>query len=167
MSTTKDQLIDKLNLHPHPEGGFFKEVYRSEEVISQSALAEKYDGERNCCTSIYFMLTADSFSAFHRINQDEIWHFYQGGTIDLHIISPQGEHRLVKVGADLLNGEVPQVVVLAGHWFAAKVSGDQDYALVGCTVSPGFDFRDFELAEREKLTEEYPQHKDLIASFTS
>lgn len=161
---TKEELINELSLKPHPEGGFFKEIYRSQEVIPQSALSEKYNGDRNCCTAIYFMLTADTFSAFHRINQDEIWHFYQGSVIDLHLISPEGEHDLIRVGSNILNGEVPQYVVPAGYWFAAKVN--EGFALVGCTVSPGFDFDDFELAKREELADRFPQHKDLITAFT-
>ena len=159
------QLIEKLQLQPHPEGGFYREVYRSKEVIPPTALSGKYEGERNCCTSIYFMLTADAFSAFHRINQDEIWHFYDGAPIDLHVISPEGEHNLIKVGKNVPDGEVPQTIVPAGFWFAAEVNGG-DFALVGCTVSPGFDFRDFELAEREELSGRFPQHHVLINKFT-
>ncbi len=155
-------LVTQLGLLPHPEGGYYKEVYRSEEVIPASALAEKYEGERNCCTSIYFMLTSTAFSAFHRIAQDEIWHFYQGAPIDLHLLSPEGEHTLIKLGHNFLAGEVPQAVVPAGYWFGAEVAGENNFSLVGCTVSPGFDFRDFELAERETLTQAFPQHSALI-----
>lgn len=166
MAANQQALIKHLELLPHPEGGFYKEVYRSKEVIPTSALAEKYEGERNVCTSIYFMLTSGNFSAFHRINQDEIWHFYQGEAIELHIISPQGKHKLVMVGHDFTKGEVPQVVVPARHWFAAKVSVDNSFSLVGCTVSPGFDFRDFELAKGTKLIKEFPEHVSLISDFT-
>lgn len=166
MDVDRQQIINTLNLQPHPEGGFYKEVYRSKELIPASALADTYQGERNVCTSIYFMLTAESFSAFHRINQDEIWHFYQGAPIELHIISPQGKHTQILVGHAFEKGEVPQVVVPAHHWFAAKVSLTNKFSLVGCTVAPGFDFKDFELAERIKLTELFPEHTALIEAFT-
>jgi predicted cupin superfamily sugar epimerase len=162
----QEQLIHHLHLQPHPEGGFYREVYRSEERIPSSALAAKYTGERNVCTSIYFMLTAAAFSAFHRIQQDEIWHFYQGAPIHLHILSPEGKHTLVKVGHDFEAGEVPQVVVPAQHWFAAAVALENSFSLVGCTVAPGFDFADFELADRATLTKTFPQHHRLIENFT-
>lgn len=160
-----EQIIQHLQLQPHPEGGYYKEIYRSNLSIPESALPEGFEGARNCCTGIYFMLTADTFSAFHRIKQDEIWHFYQGTTIELHMISPKGEHTLVKVGHDFINGEVPQAVVPAGYWFAAEVVGGE-FALVGCTVSPGFDFQDFELADREGLTSFFLKHEELIRRFT-
>ncbi|WP_186757236.1 cupin domain-containing protein [Echinicola salinicaeni] len=160
------QIIEKLGLEPHPEGGYFKEVYRSKGEIDQGSLSEGFTGKRNYSTSIYFMLTSDTFSAFHRIKQDEIWHFYMGAPIRLHSISPAGIHRDYIIGTDLVNGHIPQLVVPAGDWFAAKVVEKNAFALVGCTVSPGFDFRDFELAEREKLAEAYPDHKALIERFT-
>ncbi|UCS94572.1 cupin domain-containing protein [Echinicola marina] len=160
------QIIEKLGLEPHPEGGFFKEVYRSTGEIDQGSLSEDFIGKRNYSTSIYFMLTSDTFSAFHRIHQDEIWHFYKGSPIRLHCLSPDGIHEEFIIGSDLENGQVPQLIVPAGYWFAAEVLEENTFALVGCTVSPGFDFRDFELAEREKLAEAYPDHKTLIEQFT-
>lgn len=160
------QLIQQLSLQPHPEGGYFKETYRSAEEIQESCLDTKYIGKRNCSTCIYFMLTSDTFSAFHRINQDEIWHFYQGSSINLYMISPAGELSEVLIGSDILNGEVPQFVVPAGYWFAAKVAEEDSYSLVGCTVSPGFDFRDFELAERDILCNMFPEHVGVIRDFT-
>lgn len=159
-------LAGKLNLQPHPEGGFFKETYRSDQVIPHSILGEDFDGDRNVCTGIYFLLTSDTFSAFHRINQDEMWHFYQGSPLMLHIISAKGEYQCIEIGADVLNGQHPQYVVKAGDWFGATVKNENDYSLVGCTVAPGFDFRDFELAERAVLSAQFPQHKEVIASLT-
>ncbi len=164
MALTQHEIVSQLDLQPHPEGGFFKEVYRSAEAIPAEALPADFEGPRNYSTSIYFMLTAQSFSAFHRIRQDEIWHFYLGQPIELHWLTPDGEHHEVRVGSNLSQGEALQVVVPAGAWFAARVL--QDFALVGCTVAPGFDFADFELAHRDKLIEEFPQHKDLIERFT-
>ena len=153
----KDFLIEKLQLQSHPEGGFYRETYRSKGVVD-------FGGERNFSTCIYFMLTSDGFSAFHRIRQDEIWHFYEGSAVLIHMISPEGDYSSVRVGADLAMGEEFHFVVPAEYWFAAEVLGD--YALVGCTVAPGFDFRDFELASRESLMSKYPTHKDVIEQFT-
>jgi len=160
------QIIDKLDLLPHPEGGYYKEIYRSKGMIKSNNLGIEFSGSRNYATSIYFMLTSDTFSAFHKINQDEIWHFYDGSPIELHVISDAGKYSQHTIGKDIFNGEVPQLVVPANHWFAAKTIKDDDYSLVGCAVSPGFDFRDFNLPTRQKLTERYPQHKALITSFT-
>jgi hypothetical protein len=166
MQTKITRIIQQLSLIPHPEGGYYKETYRSHEEILESSLDTKYSGKRNCSTCIYFMLTSDTFSAFHRINQDEIWHFYQGSTLNLYMISPTGALTKVLIGSDILNGEVPQFVVPAGYWFAAKVVEESSYSLVGCTVSPGFDFRDFELADRDCLINMFPKLEDVINEFT-
>ncbi|MGB5943508.1 MAG: cupin domain-containing protein [Leeuwenhoekiella sp.] len=163
---TAQQLIHILDLQEHPEGGFYRETYRSDGSIPASHLAKTIDGERNFSTCIYFLLTAEKFSAFHKINQDEIWHFYQGSPIKLHSISPNGKLESYIIGPDILNGEHPQLVVPAGCWFAAEVNQGGDFALMGCTVSPGFDFEDFQLAQREELSQMFPKHNGLIVQFT-
>lgn len=160
------QIIDRLNLEPHPEGGYFKETYRSADMVREDCLSSNYSGSRNFSTSIYFLLTPDIFSAFHRINQDEAWHFYDGSPIDLHCISPEGIHEQIIIGKDIGNGQVPQYVVPGGYWFASRVLNNEGWALCGCTVSPGFDFADFELAKRSGLTEQFPQHKAIITELT-
>jgi len=160
------QIIQKLDLHPHPEGGFFKETYRSEGVINTDSLDPIYHGERNYSTCIYFLLTSDVFSAFHRIRQDEIWHFYVGSPICLHEISKEGIYIKTIIGSDIENREVPQYVVSGGSWFGATVIRDDDYTLVGCTVAPGFDFLDFDLAGRTELMAEFPQHREIIIRLT-
>lgn len=161
-----EEIIKALNLEPHPEGGYFKETYRSQGTIMPDSLDPAYKGSRNYATCIYFLLTSDSFSAFHRIKQDEIWHFYDGSPIRLHTISETGEHATFIIGRNLAAGEVPQLVVPGGHWFAAEVILQNDYSLVGCTVSPGFSFEDFELPTRQELTAKFPTHEKLIANFT-
>lgn len=163
---TATTIIEKLGLLPHPEGGFFKETYRSDEEISQNALPQYFSGARNHSSCIYFLLRSADFSAFHKINQDEIWHFYEGSTIRLVMISPEGKVTEVTIGRDIVNGEVPQFVVPKHHWFAAKVITTNSFALVGCTVAPGFDFADFVLPTREALIQLFPQHKLLITQFT-
>jgi len=159
-------LVDELGLEPHPEGGYYKETYRSKGLIANNNLNDKFKGDRNYSTCIYFLLTSDNFSAFHRINQDEIWHFYQGSPVLIHMISENGEYSKVEVGNNITDGQMPQFVIPAGYWFAAQVKNEEAYSLVGCTVSPGFDFRDFELAERTELTELFPQHSNIIQNFT-
>ena len=158
-----EELITTLQLLPHPEGGFFKETYRSSTFTS---FDEPFCGIRNFSTCIYFLLTSDTFSAFHRIKQDEIWHYYDGSPLLLHIINPQGEYSCVQIGNDIKNGQVPQYIVSGGCWFAAEVVNPNDYSLLGCTVSPGFDFKDFELAERLKLIQEFPNNKEIITHLT-
>jgi len=160
------QLINKLNLQKHPEGGFFKETYRSEGVIPQSALPDEFSGDRNYCTGIYFLLTSDSFSAFHRIKQDEMWHFYEGSPLIVHMIDKEGDYSFQEIGLDFEGGQVPQFVVPKGVWFASEVMNPGSYSFVGCTVSPGFDFSDFELAEKKLLIEDFPKHSKTIARLT-
>ena len=161
-----ENLIQKLKLEPHPEGGFYKETYRSAGEIKTDSLAPEYQGKRNYSTCIYFLLTSDTFSAFHKIHQDEIWHFYDGSPIILYVIYPNGDYSEITIGSDIEHGQVPQFVVQGGAWFAAKVKNENDFSLLGCTVSPGFDFHDFELASREALLASFPQHCEIITKLT-
>jgi predicted cupin superfamily sugar epimerase len=160
------ELVQKFDLLPHPEGGYYKEVYRSEGVIAQSQLGNQFSGDRNYCTSIYFLLTSANFSGFHRIKQDEVWHFYQGSPLQIHVIHPNGQYELHRIGFDLTQNLTPQFVVPAGAWFASSVENENDFSLVGCTVAPGFDFDDFELAKRTELIALYPQHAQIITQLT-
>jgi len=159
-------IIQKLDLQPHPEGGFFKETYRCSERIKSDSLDNRYLGERSYSTCIYFLLTSDTFSAFHRIHQDEIWHFYSGSPIYIHTITNEGIYSKSTIGCHIERGEIPQFVVTGGTWFGATLVNDNDYALVGCTVAPGFDFQDFELAVRSELIVCFPQYKDIITRLT-
>jgi hypothetical protein len=159
-------IIKKLNLTEHPEGGYFKETYRSTGVISEKELGPSYSGDRKYSTCIYFLLTSEKFSAFHKINQDEIWHFYKGTPLLLHIITKEGVYKTITIGNDFEKGEVPQYVVKGGDWFAAEVIEKEAYALVGCTVAPGFDFADFVLPERKELVALFPQHQEIISKLT-
>nr|WP_321235653.1 cupin domain-containing protein [uncultured Psychroserpens sp.] len=161
-----EDLIQKLELQPHPEGGYFKETYRSDDVISKTCLPDKFASERNYCTGIYYLLKSGDFSAFHKINQDEMWHFYLGDAIELHMISEEGVLTTVLIGNDILDGQVLQYVVPKNYWFAAKVIAPNSFALVGCTVAPGFDFKDFTLASRIALIEKFPQHSTIIKALT-
>lgn len=163
---TAQQIINQFDLTAHPEGGYFKETYRSNGVIQNKHLSPEFVGDRNYATSIYFLLTSDKFSAFHKINQDEIWHFYKGSTLKLHMISPEGDYSFVLIGNDLEQNEQPQFVVPAGYWFAAEVETENAYAFTGCSVAPGFDFNDFVLPKREELITLFPQHEVIITKLT-
>ena len=163
---TAQQIIKKFDLTEHPEGGYFKETYRSNGVIKNKQLNSNFIGDRNYSTCIYFLLTSEKFSAFHKINQDEIWHFYKGSTLKLHMISPKGDYSFVLIGNDLKNHEQPQFAVPASYWFAAEVIKEHSYAFTGCTVAPGFDFHDFVLPKREELIQLFPQHKEIISKLT-
>ncbi|QSS96776.1 cupin domain-containing protein [Psychroflexus sp. ALD_RP9] len=163
---SKQDLIEQLQLEKHPEGGYYKETYRSKITIKNESLPSEFTSVRSASTCIYFMLTSEEFSAFHKVNQDEIWHFYLGSRILLHMISPQGKYSKIKIGTDFSNGEIPQFVVPAQHWFAAEVTQPKSFALVGCTVAPGFDFKDFKLAKRKELQQKFPKHQALISRLT-
>jgi predicted cupin superfamily sugar epimerase len=155
-----ENLIKQYQLAPHPEGGYFKETYRSAANIPQAAVPEQFSGTRSISTAIYFLLLKDLFSAFHRIKSDECWHFYEGDSLHVHVLHINGEYELIKLGRHSANGEVYQAIVPAGAWFASESMGQ--YSFVGCTVAPGFDFNDFELAKEANLTENYPCYAELI-----
>src|SRR4051812_30169337 len=163
---TAEYWISKLQLATHIEGGAFREIYRSPVLAPLSALPNSFTGDRSFCTSIYFLLQQQQFSAFHKIKSDEVWHFYYGDVLIVYEIDQQGqviEHRL---GCDPENNESFQCVIAAGNWFAARLAPGGEYALVGCTVSPGFDFTDFDLAKQEELLSAYPDHSELIKELT-
>ncbi|MCE7991960.1 MAG: cupin domain-containing protein [Roseivirga sp.] len=168
MSITKtaDYWIEKLEMIQHPEGGYFKETFRAEEKTGADQLPERYDTARCISTSIYFLLTTESVSNFHRLNSDEIWHFHTGGAARIHMISPEGEYGYKDIGASLEEGQQLQVIIPRHSWFAAEVIAE-DYILVGCTVAPGFEFEDFELAQRSVLSRDHPELSSLIERFTT
>ena len=158
---TEKYWVDHLDLLPHPEGGFYKETYRSKEnVINRNG------DERSASTGIYFLINSGNFSAFHKIESDEMWHFYHGSPLSVYVIHKSGELEVIKIGDNIENGEVLQAVVPAGVWFASRVDEEDSYSLVGCTVAPGFDFHDFVLADREELMKEFPQHEKIIGELT-
>lgn len=159
---TAEQCIHHLRLQPHPEGGFYKEVYRSEGIIAAGCLPPAFGGDRQYATAIYYLLQEGGFSAFHRIKSDEIWHFYAGGNLLLHLIDLQGGYQQRSLGNTPESGAQFQVVMPAGVWFAAEPAPGTDFTLAGCTVSPGFDFRDFEMAQRDRLLAQYPLHSEII-----
>jgi predicted cupin superfamily sugar epimerase len=163
-----DTWIAALNLHPHPEGGHYRQVYRSRELLEPRGrgLPARFTSPKAISTAIYFLLKGDEVSAFHRIKSDELWHLYAGSPLDIHVLHEDGELQTLSLGLDIAAGQRPFHAVPAGVWFGAMLTKPDSYALVGCTVAPGFDFEDFELAEREGLLEHYPEHHTLIKRLT-
>jgi hypothetical protein len=166
MARTAAAWIAALGLSPHPEGGFYRETYRAAEMIDAPHLPARFGGARACSTAIYFLLPGDQVSALHRIKSDEIWHFYAGSALTLTLIHSDGRLEERRLGPDPGRGESFQVLVPAGCWYGAAVDDPGSYALVGGTVAPGFDFADFELADREALLAGYPQHRKAILRLT-
>jgi predicted cupin superfamily sugar epimerase len=164
MKTT--EIVVALEMLPHPEGGWYKESYRSTDTISSSCLPKSFNGVRNFSTAIYFLLENGNFSAFHRIKSDEVWHFYAGGPLEIFIIHENGTLEVLTLGSGLNADEKFQQVVPANVWFASRPKQGVSFSLVGCTVSPGFDFNDFELAKQNDLEMEFPQHQTIIHELT-
>ncbi len=160
MNSRIEELTKILNLQPHPEGGFYKETYRSEELLHSPDFADS----RSLLTNIYFLLTNGNFSAFHRIASDELWYFHEGACCSIHVLHQQGGYSKINLGNDIENGQTFQCMIKAGDWFASESTGE--YTLVGCAVAPGFDFRDFELANRNKLILAFVEYKELIERLT-
>lgn len=161
-----DELIKLLELLPHPEGGYYKENYRSASTLIRETLPQGFSGNRNLSTAIYFLIEKNNFSALHKIKSDEIWHFYAGDALEVIEIDRDGNLRSTSIGTKLKEGEVFQYVVKANTWFGSRVKQGGAYSLVGCTVSPGFDFNDFEMAKQDELIKEFPQHKKIIKEMT-
>lgn len=162
---TADDVIRLLELAPHPEGGAFAEVFRSTLTVQ----SETHAGPRRASTAIYFLLKTADFSALHRVRSDEVWHHYAGDPLELHLLN-ESEHRIVRLGKDLAGGERPFAVVPANQWQAARVApepaGAHGFALCGCTVAPGFEFKDFELPSRAEVLKALPRHETWVRELT-
>ena len=166
--------IDRLGLEAHPEGGYFREIYRSPESLAAGALPARFGGPRSFATAIYFLLRPGEVSHLHRIQADELWHFYAGHPLTVHVLADEtGDHQALHLGPDPDAGQSFFASVPAGRWFGAEVTappmsdpGDAVFSLVGCTVAPGFDFADFELAERAPLLARFPAHAALVERLT-
>lgn len=159
--------IKRLGLTKHVEGGAYKETYRSPQLLSQAAIGGACKGDRNASTAIYFLLEHGQFSALHRIAADELWHFYDGDALTIYEINEEGRMFVHTLGRDLDRSEHLQVLIKAGSWFGARCNVPDGFSLVGCTVAPGFDFEDFELADRETLCREYPAYEKIIRELTN
>jgi len=163
---TVEELITLLSLTPHPEGGYYRETYRSAETIPDNVLPDRYKGDRSYGTAIYFLLTPDTFSALHRLKTDEVFHFYLGDPVEMLQLLPSGSGRVIKIGNEIKSGMHLQVAVSRGMWQGSRLIRGGEYALLGTTVAPGFKFVDFEIGQRDKLLQSYPRFRDLIVALT-
>jgi len=156
--------IKKLGLKKHPEGGYFREVYRSGEIILREHLPKRYKKSRNFSTSIYFLLEGNQFSAFHLLQSDELCHFYDGSTILIYIFNQKRDLSIKKLGK--AEDCEFQITIEKQNCFAAEVEDKKYFALFGCTVSPGFEYEDFKLGKRNILLKKFPRHKSMIRRLT-
>lgn len=163
---TAEYWIEHLGLQPHPEGGYYKETYRSDEDIKSKSLPQRYDGGRSFGTAIYFLITSKAPSNFHRLLSDELWFFHAGDPLRVYGLKEGEESWQQDLGMELEKKQSLQVIIPKDTWFAAEVLALNSYTLISCTVSPGFDFRDFELAKREELSTKFPQKVELIKKLT-
>jgi uncharacterized protein len=153
--------INSLGLSPHPEGGFYKSTFSSNVTISGVGNIRE-DNQRKLFTSIYFLLRSKDISHFHRLKSDELWYYHGGSSLTIHVIDESGEYKEMKLGLNIEEGEVPQVLVSKNTIFGSSLMEEDTFSLVGCMVSPGFDFEDFELFSQNELLELYPQHEEII-----
>ncbi len=160
------RFIERLCLKPHPEGGYYRETYRSSESIDHDALPSRYGEARRVGTAIYYLLIAGVFSAIHRVKTDEIWHFYCGDPVEILQLLPDGSGRITTLGSGIEGGMQPQTIVPWGAWQGARLVSDGEYALLGTTVAPGFEFADFEPGCRNDLLRMYAPFKDQIIALT-
>jgi predicted cupin superfamily sugar epimerase len=156
-------IIALLRLEKHPkEGGYFRETNRS----PQQFFPNRYAGPRSVGTAIYYLITRESFSALHRLPGDEIFHHYLGEAVEMLLLHPSGESEIVRLGKDIAAGERPQVVVPGGTWQGSKLATGGEFALLGCTMSPGFDYADYQHGDRAQFIAQFPAEAERIISLT-
>ena len=165
---TANEVKKILGLVPHPcEGGYYVRTYESGEKVAANAFADgRYPGPRFTATAIYYLLEPDTFSEMHRLKSDEVFHFYAGDAVEMLQLLPDGSGRTVAIGNDLAAGQRPQVVVERNVWQGSRLVAGGKWALLGCTVSPGFEFEDYDAGERASLSEEWPEFAGMIAALT-
>ncbi|MGA2171569.1 MAG: cupin domain-containing protein [Sedimentisphaerales bacterium] len=164
---TAEQIIEFFKMKPLPdEGGWFVETYRAAEQIKKAALPAGLSGDRNISTAILYLLTANTVSLLHRLKSDEIFHFYLGNPVTMLQLYPDGRSEIITLGQDILNGQKVQVIIPKGAWQGAFIKDGGRFALMGCTVAPGFDYADYEQADRIQLVSKYPKHKEMITRLT-
>ncbi len=166
MNRNAEYWISELNLREHPEGGYYREIYRSCETVQARALPKRFGGPRTFSTAIYYLLEGNDYSALHRIRSDEIWHFYAGSPVTIHTIDQSGVYVRTLLGNNPENDQSLTAVITAGCWYGATLDDPHSYALMGGTVAPGFEFEDFELANRADLMRSFPGHRCVIERLT-
>jgi predicted cupin superfamily sugar epimerase len=164
---TAEEIIKRLQLMPHPcEGGHFRQTYRSSLTISSSALPRDYVGERVVSTAIYYLLTPGQFSEMHRLTSDEVFHFYRGDAVEMLQLHPRGSGEVIRIGSNLEAGELPQVLAPAGVWQGTRLLPGGQFALLGCTVAPGFEYADYSSGRRDELIVAFPGFTSMITALT-
>jgi len=163
---TAGEWIGRLGLERHPEGGWFRQTYRAPEEIAVAALPGRFGAARSFATAIYFLLERGEVSALHRLAADELWFFHAGGTLLVHALDRAGALTTQRLGFESEQGDALQAQVPQGHWFGAELAPEAEYALVSCTVAPGFEYADFEMAERASLCAQWPGQRALIERLT-
>jgi predicted cupin superfamily sugar epimerase len=160
---TAETIIELLDLKPLPgEGGFYRETWKSPEIVNSGSLPANYKEKRSFSTCIYYLLTPDSFSALHALPTEEIWHFYLGDPIEQLQLFPDGTGKVVEIGNDFLACQIPQVIVPKGVWQGSRLKNGGKFALVGTTMSPGFEFEDYLPGNKEELLQKYPDFGHFI-----
>lgn len=167
MSADAAAWIDALGLAPHPEGGFFRETWRAGEAVQRAGLPARFGAPRALGTAIVYLLREGDHSRLHRLHADEVWHLYDGGPLHLHVLDGAAGYRRLVLGRDVTRGESPQCVVPHGAWFGAEPAAGARFVLAGCTVTPGFEYEDFELGERDALLAAFPAHRALVERLTA
>ncbi len=163
---TIEQIKELLALEPHPEGGYFAQTYCASEEIPLAALPTRYKSARAHGTAIYYLLTPETCSTFHRLQSDEIFHFYLGDPVEMVQLFPDGSGKVLQIGSDLLRGLTPQVLAPRGVWQGSRLAPGGQFALLGCTVAPGFVYEDFEIGQRAALLAAYPGFEAWILALT-
>lgn len=162
---TKEYWIQHLDLKPHPEGGFFKEVYRSTIGVSKDELPVGYKSARRLSTSIYYLLRSGDISRMHRLKSDELWYYHFGSSLKVIYIDHEGKKHTKILGNNPEKAEYFHILIPAGNIFAAEVIDPDSYSLISCVVSPGFEYEDFELFSKDDLLQAYPKHADLFEKY--
>jgi len=160
------EMVEALDLREHPEGGYYRETYRAPSRVPSASLPDGFSGDRDLSTAIYYLLPEGEKSRLHRLKADELWHLYEGGPLSLVMLGGEGRLKVTTLGRDIRAGQRPQTHVPAGTWFGAYPERGSGFALAGCTMAPGFDFADFEMGARDRLTGRYPEARDMIRLLT-
>ena len=161
------KIIEMFDLKPLPqEGGLYKETYRSNEIVPKDVLPKRYSGDRAYGTAIYYLLTPETKSLMHRVNSDEIFHFYLGDPVEMLQLFADSTGKILTLGTDILHGEHVQILVFRGNWQGMSLKEGGKFALMGTTITPGFEFDDFEIGKRKDLLEKYPDFRDQILNLT-
>ncbi|MDZ7775385.1 MAG: cupin domain-containing protein [Bacteroidales bacterium] len=162
---TADNYISALHLQPHPEGGYFREVYRSGDILPPETMPGRYQGERNMATSIYYLLKQGEISRLHVLDSDETWVMIDGSPVEMHLFTPQQQYRKIVVGINVISGAYPQLTIPRQTHLPLPLNGESTFSLVACIVTPGFSFNDFHFSDKKELTRRFPDQKQIIAAF--